>query len=44
MALFQAKNLTEADETVLDMIGRQKDRLRVYTQNAPKRWLEHFHA
>lgn len=39
MALFQAKNLTEADETVLDMIGRQKDRLRVYTQNAPKRWL-----
>lgn len=39
MALFQARNLTEADGSVLDMIERQKDRLRLYTQNAPKRWL-----
>lgn len=39
MAIFQAKTITEADEAVLEMIDKQKDRLKIYTLNAPKRWL-----
>ena len=39
MAIFQAPELEETDLGVLELIGGQKDRLKVYTQNAPSRWL-----
>jgi Fic family protein len=37
--LFQVPALTDADETVLAIIKGQRDRLRLYTQNNPKRWM-----
>jgi Fic family protein len=39
MPLFQAPPLDATDRGVLDLISAQKDRLRVYTQHAPKRWI-----
>ena len=36
---FQAPPLEEADLGVLELIDAQKDRLKLYTQNAPARWL-----
>jgi Fic family protein len=39
MAIFQAPTLDELDLGVLELIEAQKERLRVYSQNGPARWL-----
>lgn len=36
--IFATPNLTETDEAVLDLISKQRDRLRSFTQYNAKRW------
>jgi len=36
--IYRTPDLEEADIAVLDMISAQRERLKVYTQSAPKRW------
>ncbi len=37
--IFQEPVLHGEDEAVLALIGRQRDKLRIYTQNSPRRWV-----
>lgn len=37
--IYASPELDDADSGVIDMIERQKDRLKLYTQTSPKRWL-----
>ncbi len=36
--IYQPPPLTGADDSVMDLIARQRDRLRSFTQHNPKRW------
>jgi Fic family protein len=38
MAIFETPGLDESDLAVLELIEAQRERLKVYTQSAPKRW------
>ena len=37
--IYVAPRLEQADQDVLSLIGGQRERLRIYTQHAPKRWI-----
>ena len=37
--IFTAPGLDESDHAVLELIERQRERLKLYTQSAPKRWI-----
>lgn len=37
--IYVPPQLSEADEAVIALIGEQKERLKTYTQHAPKRWI-----
>jgi Fic family protein len=37
--IYRTPELEEADNAVLEMISSQRERLKVYTQSAPKRWI-----
>lgn len=37
--IFQLPKLTDEDHAVIGLIGVQRDRLQIYTQNNPSRWL-----
>jgi len=37
--IYKTPRLAEADEMVLKLLHEQRDRLRIYTQNSPKRWM-----
>src|SRR5262249_19555643 len=37
--IFKVPPLTDKDHALLALINRQRDRLRVYTQSSPRRWL-----
>src|SRR5581483_7985133 len=37
--IFQVPSLDETDHAVLGLIDKQRERLRIYTQSSPNRWL-----
>lgn len=37
--IYRPPQLQETDRAILDVIAEQRDRLRIYTQSSPKRWL-----
>ena len=37
--IYQSPSLDETDLAVLDLIAAQRERLKVYTQNTPRRWM-----
>ena len=37
--IFQVPTMDDVDHAVLAVIGKQRERLRSYTQSSPNRWL-----
>ncbi len=37
--IYQSPRLHDQDRAVLELISEQRDRLKIYTQNSPRRWL-----
>lgn len=37
--IYRPPQLQETDRAILEVIAEQRDRLRIYTQSSPKRWL-----